>query len=73
MPVLYYILDPIGDDLDQWLLDHQNAHNDLGRVTGVNNSDLQTVDFNDPGQRQAWLQINAQEHTTFGVALGIAA
>ena len=72
-PILYQILDPIGDDLDQWLLDHQRAHNDLGGVTGVNNSDLQTVDFSNPSQRQAWLQINQQEHTAFAAVLGIAA
>ncbi len=67
----YRIIDPLPADLDQWLLDHQRLHDDLGNLTHFTNSDLQSVDFQDPRQRQAWLEINQQEHATFATALGI--
>lgn len=65
------ILDPLPADIEDWLLDHQKSHDDLVQLTGVIGSDLQTVDFDDPRQRDAWLQINQQEHAAFAVALGI--
>jgi hypothetical protein len=68
----YRIIDPIGVDVDQWLEDHQVLHNELGNLTGFNNADLTTVDFKDPRQRQAWIDINFAEHQTFSVALGLA-
>ena len=67
----YRILDPLPSDLDQWLFDHQRLHDDLAALTQYTNSDLQTVDFENPAQRDAWLQINQQEHSTFSTALGI--
>lgn len=67
----YRIIDPVGSDIDQWLLDHQRLHDDLGNLTGYKNADLQTVDFDNPAQRQAWIDINFAEHTTFSVALGL--
>lgn len=70
---VFRILDPISADLQGWLLDHQRSHNDLAQFTGFNNADLQTVDFQDPRQVQSWLEIDAQEHATFALALGIAA
>lgn len=67
----YRILDPIGIDFDQWLLDHQRAHDDMTDITGVIGSDLQTVDFTNARQRDAWLDLNEQEHAAFAAALGI--
>ncbi len=67
----YRIIDPMGVDIDQWLFDHQRLHDDLGTVTGFKNADLTVVDFEDPIQRQAWVDINFAEHTTFSVALGL--
>lgn len=67
----YRILDPLGVDLEQWLFDHQKLHNDLGTVTGLQNADLTVVDFQNPAQRQAWLDLNFAEHRTFSVALGL--
>lgn len=55
----------------QWLFDHQRAHNDMANVTGIVNSDLETVDLTDARQLAAWLQIDALEHQQFGVALGV--
>lgn len=67
----YRIIDPLSADSDQWLLDHQRLHDDLAALTQYTNSDLQSVDFEDTAQRDAWLQINQQEHATFATALGI--
>ncbi len=67
----YRILDPLPADLDDWLLDHQKSHDDLALVTKVITNDLQTVDFADQRQREAWLDLNQAEHNAFAVALGI--
>lgn len=67
----YKILDPLPADLDDWLLDHQRAHDDLASVTQVITNDLQTVDFADRAQREAWIQLNAAEHSAFAAVLGI--
>lgn len=67
----FQILDPLSADLDDWLLDHQHAHDDLCEITHVIGSDLETVDFRNPVQLEAWLQINQAEHAAFSVALGI--
>lgn len=67
-----YILGAVfGRNMQDWLLDHQKAHDDLVSATGVIGNDLQSVDFEDPRQRQAWLQLDWQEHNAFHVALGI--
>jgi hypothetical protein len=67
----YRIIDPVGTDIDQWLLDHQRLHDDLGQLTGYQNADLTVVDFDNEAQRQAWIDINFAEHQTFSVALGL--
>lgn len=67
----FRILDPISLEFDDWLLDHQRAHDDLASFTGVDNSDLQSVNFKDPAERDAWLLINQQEHAAFAAVLGV--
>ena len=65
----FYILNPLSGIFDDWLLDHQKAHDDLCEVTGVTGSDLTTVDFENPRQKENWLQINAIEHDVFAQVL----
>lgn len=67
----FQILDPFPPEIDDWLLDHQRAHDDLASVTQVITNDLQTVDFTQERQRDAWLQLNNAEHVAFAVVLGI--
>lgn len=66
----FYLLDPFRPQED-WLLDHQRAHDDLALVLRGTGSDLQQVDFADPRQVDQWLQINWQEHAAYSDLLGI--
>lgn len=68
----FYILGAVyGRNMQDWLLDHQRAHDDLCAATGVIGNDLQNVDFEDPRQRDAWFQLNESEHAAFHVALKV--
>lgn len=67
----FRILDPVSADITQWLLDHQRSHDDLSFYTGVTGSDLTTVDFDNPRELQAWIEINWQEHIAFAAVLGL--
>jgi hypothetical protein len=58
-----YVLDPIaGFDRDNWLRRHQTAHNDMNEVLGIAGNDLSDVDFKNPKELQAWINLHAQEH-----------
>ena len=60
-----YVLDPVmPQDMEGWLLRHQEAHNDMSGVLGLQGIDLQTVDFTNPGQLQAWLFLNWDAHNS---------
>jgi hypothetical protein len=63
----FFILDPINRrDTQQWLLDHQESHNLINSAFGISGNDLQDVDFADPNQVRAWLDLNFAEHQTWG-------
>lgn len=67
-----FILDPIpAHDKNSWLLRHQVVHNQMNAVTGVNGNDLSVVDFNNPEELQAWIDLHAQEHYQTNAILGI--
>lgn len=68
----FFILGSLfGRNLQDWLLDHQKAHDELSAATGVTGNDLQDVSFEDLRQRDAWIQLNWQEHSAFHAALNI--
>jgi len=67
-----YPLDPIPfDDLTTWLAWNQQAHNDFNGVLGLQGNDLEGVNFEDAGQKQAWLYLNYQELYSASAALSI--
>jgi hypothetical protein len=67
-----YQLDPIAlDDFDDFLNRNQQAHNDIAGILGISNVDLQEVDVNDEGQKRAWIQLHADAHRDFEMALRI--
>ena len=57
-----YQVEPIDfDDLETWLDNNQQAHNDFNATLGLNGSDLLHVDFKDPNQLQSWVYLSYQE------------
>lgn len=63
-----YAIDPFGDSVaDQ----HQQMHNDLDPIIGVQGFDLADVNWKDPQQRAAWIYLNATLHQQEGTILGV--
>lgn len=61
--IAQYQLDPIPvSGLEKWLLDHQQAHNDMNAELGTNGEDLSIIDLKDPQAVQAWSWENFSEH-----------
>ncbi len=66
-----YVIDPMDDrDFQGWAERHQNFHNDMNGILGLNGVDLQQVDFSDKQARQEWMWLNFSEHRGVHNALG---
>ncbi len=71
-PIPFFILDPLSNaDRRQFLLDHQNSHNYINAALGTLGNDLQEVNFDDPSQLSAWLDLDFTEHQTWMNVTGI--
>jgi hypothetical protein len=67
-----YSLDPFNpDDQQNWLLRHQQMHDDFNSQLGLNGQDLQSVDLNNEKEMQLWTYYNFQEHQAAAQALAI--
>jgi len=67
-----YVLEPVDRKNFQTFLErHQQAHNDMLGVTGVNGSDLTGLDPDKPAELQAWLFLNWTEHSNVRQVLAI--
>ena len=67
-----FVLEPINfADMRDWLEDHQQMHADMTSVTRVQSNDLERVDWNDPKQRAAWIELHYKEHFDVNTVLGL--
>jgi hypothetical protein len=67
-----YVLDPVNlADPAAFLDQHQQIHNATDAILGISTLDLTDVDWNDPGQREGWIQLNATLHVAESNALEI--
>jgi hypothetical protein len=69
-----FCLDPIPDTnegLQRWLNSHAQMHSDVNFVLGLQDQNISTVDFTDPGQRLEWLQAHFEDHRQWGQILGV--
>ena len=58
-----YVLDPMPfPDLGAWLANHQQMHNDMNGISGVQGVDLTSVDWTDEEQRVNWTRLHWAEH-----------
>src|ERR1700691_2360456 len=65
-----FILDPI-EDFGLWQYQHQLMHNQANAVLGTTGYNLLDFDLDDPGQFEAWLQLNGAEHLAWNRLLGV--
>lgn len=67
-----FSLDPLDpDDLENWLEQHQQLHNDLNAALGTQNYNLNTIAFDSAGSVQLWVQLHVQEHLAAHQKLGL--
>lgn len=67
-----YYLYPFDENQSfQWLLDHQQAHNDFNSPFNLNASDLQNVDLKDDESFARWKNDHWQEHLAIDKVLGL--
>lgn len=52
---------PPGEDLQLWLANVQQSHNDFNGALGLQSSELEDVNLQDPADREAWVWANYQE------------
>ena len=55
-----------------WGLQHQIMHNNVNALLGVAGNDLTEVNWDDEGQRSAWIFLDFAEHQQWADILGVA-
>lgn len=66
-----YPLDPMPFfDMGVWLRNHQQWHNNINGILGVNGFDLTSVDFNNQEEAESWTRNHASEHQQWSNILG---
>ncbi len=67
-----YILDPISDqDMNNFLIRHQQSHNEINGVLGVAGNDLSSLNVKDINNFESWLLLHATEHLQWQNKTGI--
>lgn len=59
------------ENLQQVLQSHQQYHDDMNGVLGLNGVDLQSVNLEDKKEQRVWTDLNFREHQAASVALTI--
>ncbi len=66
------ILDPIANfDFKNWLWAHQQTHNEMNAVLGIQGANLSQLNFDDKDELDAWAQLHFVEHQEANFKLGI--
>lgn len=67
-----YILDPFDpQNLGLWPWHHQLMHDQLNAVIGVSGYNLQEINFDDPDNLHAWIDLHSDEHNRESAILGL--
>lgn len=69
-PVVFKLYPFFMDDMQNWLLEHQNAHSRFGQLLQVSTQDLSDLDFENKQQKDEWLNQNYLEHLGAAQRLG---
>lgn len=66
------VLDPVDlRQLDAWIEQHQQAHNDTNEALKLNGQDLTNFDPRNADKLREWVYLNAEEHLAMRQALAI--
>jgi hypothetical protein len=68
--VLYQIWPFNPDAAQNWLLQHQQQHNDMNAIYHTDGFDLSSVDFRDRRAVEAWMALHYQEHLSVAQRCG---
>ena len=67
-----YVLDPIpSNDLQSWSRRHQQVHNDMNKVLGIQGNDLTDLDWKKEDEVESWLSLHFTEHRQANFILNI--
>ena len=70
-----YTIDPMpvgkGADTTLWAQLHQQLHQQLDPLLGIDFTDMTDVDFSSPDALAGWIRQNAALHQAEGLALGV--
>jgi hypothetical protein len=67
----FYRLWPVGDkDFQDWLAQHQYAHNFFNSALGLAGQDLSSLDLKDRTKRDDWFEVHFLEHLAVAQTLG---
>lgn len=69
-PITFKLYPFFKDDMQNWILEHQNAHSRFGQLLSVNTQDLSGLDFENKTEMDAWLNENYLEHLAAAQRLG---
>lgn len=68
-----YQVEPINpNQITDFLQNNSSLHDDMNSVLGLQNSDLQDANFQEPRELDAWIKIHVQEHFNAEAKLGAA-
>jgi len=70
--LMYQIYPFDRDDAEGWLLQHQEMHDQMNALYGVNGVDLSTLDFSKKADVDAWLSLNYLEHQDVAQRCGVS-
>lgn len=68
-PQLIYPFNP--SDVETWLQNHQQLHDDMESVFKIIGSDLSSLDFQDQSQRDGFFFLNFSSHRDVAIACGL--
>jgi hypothetical protein len=72
IPFQAYIIFPLARGNEKsWLEQHARWHSDMCAATGVQSTDLSTVNFDNQKERDAWYFLHYKEHEAIAQKLGI--
>jgi hypothetical protein len=67
-----YVLDPVQmSDIANFLLRHQQSHNEINDALSVSGNDLSSLNTKDPTQVATWIQLHFNEHLQWQTQTGI--
>lgn len=66
-----WVLDPFDTSTNGTVYQHQNMHNELDAILGTPNYDMTSLNWEDQGSRESWVDNNYESHVAYSQILGV--